>query len=319
MKYLVIIILLSLALSLILGKLLIPLLKTLKLGQHIKDEAPKSHKKKSGIPTLGGFIFILSTLLTCIIGMNSFDNEIKLLLLSLIIFGGIGFLDDLLKTLHKNNKGLSALQKMLLIALGAIYCSYYIYKNLFIGTEIILPFKMVTYNLGVLYIPFIIFFYACMTNAVNLTDGLDGLATSVSILVIIFFAIISYCSTKYSLLLFCSIFIAALLGFLIYNAFPAKIIMGDTGSLAIGGTIATIAIILKLQLIILIIGGIYIIETLPTLLQIVFFKLTGKRLFKMTPIHHSFELSGWSEVNIVTTFSVITAVLCIIGFLALLP
>jgi phospho-N-acetylmuramoyl-pentapeptide-transferase len=318
MRYSIIFIIVSFAITLVIGKMLIPLFKTLKLGQHIREDAPKNHIKKAGTPTFGGIIFIFPTLITCFVGIPKLDNEVQFLIYSLIIFALIGFADDALKTIHRDNKGLSSLQKMLLLVFGSIYCMYYIYKNLSLGTEIILPFKMELYNLGILYIPFVIFFYASMTNAVNLTDGLDGLATSVSVLVLIFFAIISFYLNKYSISLFCSILSASLIGFLVYNAFPAKIIMGDTGSIALGGTIATVAILLKLQLIILIVGGIYLLETLPTLLQIISFKLTGKRIFKMTPIHHSLELSGWHEVNIVTTFSIITALLCIIGFLSLL-
>jgi phospho-N-acetylmuramoyl-pentapeptide-transferase len=317
MRYSIIFIIVSFTITLVIGKLLIPLFKTLKLGQHIREDAPKNHKKKAGTPTFGGLIFIFSTIITCFISIPKFDNEVRFLIYSIIIFALIGFTDDVLKTIHRNNKGISPSQKMLLLVIGSAFCIYYISTKLSLGTEIILPFKMGLFNLGILYLPFIIFFYSSMTNAVNLTDGLDGLATSVSILVLIFFAIISYFFNNYSVSLFCSILSASLLGFLIYNAFPAKIIMGDTGSLAIGGAIASIAIILKLQLIILIVGGIYLLETLPTLLQIIFFKLTRKRIFKMTPIHHSLELSGWHEVNIVISFSIITAALCIIGFLSL--
>ena len=171
--------------------------------------------------------------------------------------------------------------------------------------------------LGILYIPFVVIIYAATTNAVNLTDGLDGLATSVSILVLTFFTIVCFMMKETSLAVFCVVLIGGLIGFLKYNAYPAKIFMGDTGSLAIGGAIATIAIILEQPLLIIIVGGVYVFETLSVIIQVTSFKLTGKRVFKMAPVHHHFEKCGWSEVKIVTVFSLITAVLCLIGFLAL--
>ena len=202
---------------------------------------------------------------------------------------------------------------LLLVFSGAI--AYYGYLNL--STSMIIPFLGKKVALGMFYIPFVIFIYAATTNAVNLTDGLDGLASTVSVLVLTFFAVSSFILGHDSVGLFCIALIGGLIGFLKYNAYPARIFMGDTGSLAIGGAIATIAIILEIPLLIPVVGGIYVLETLSVIIQVTSFKLTGKRIFKMAPIHHHFEQCGWSEVKIVTVFSVATVILCMIGFWAL--
>lgn len=317
MKYIIYSTLISFSISMVLGVVLIPSFTRLRLGQYIREEGPKSHKKKSGTPAFGGFIFIIATIITVFINIKNIDNDVRFATYSLTIFAFVGFIDDALKIIHKKNEGLIAYQKMILLLTASCYCAYFMCKNLSLGTSIIIPFKMKLWDLGIFYIPFIIFFYACMTNAVNLTDGLDGLAASVSLLVITFFTIVSFYCGKYSLSLFCGILAGSLLGFLRYNTYPARIIMGDTGSLALGGVIATIAVILKLPLIILLVGGIYVFEITTTLIQIIVFKLTGRRVFKMAPIHHSFELNGWHESKIVTAFSIATTILCIIGFLSL--
>lgn len=317
MNYIIIYMLLSFGISILLGNLLIPLIAKLRLGQHIRETAPEEHQKKSGVPTFGGIIFIFAALITICASKIIINNELKIIIYSFIIFAAVGFMDDALKVMRKKNEGLTALQKIILLIIAALYCSIYIYQNISTDTTIIVPFIMKSYNLGICYLPFSIFFLTAMPNAVNLTDGLDGLAASVSLLVITFFAIISFYFGKISIALFCSILAAALLGFLRFNSYPAKIIMGDTGALALGGCIATIAVILKLPLIIILVGGIYFFETVTTMIQIAVFRLTRKRVFKMTPIHHSYELSGWHEAKIVTVFSIATAILCIIGFLSL--
>ncbi|MDP4091282.1 MAG: phospho-N-acetylmuramoyl-pentapeptide-transferase, partial [Bacillota bacterium] len=294
-----------------------PVLHRLKFGQYIKGDAPKSHEKKSGVPTMGGLIFILSSIITLILVRKYCNFHVYICFLSLISFGAIGLLDDGLKIFHKNNKGLSMGQKMLLIIAVSLFFSYYGYTNPSIGTSLLIPFTKTFLNLGPLYIPFTIFFYAAVTNAVNFTDGLDGLCTSVTIIVLTFFLLVSFAFGSYSISVFCGILVGALLGFLTHNSFPAKVIMGDTGALALGGAVTTVALILKLDFFILIVGGIYAIEMLSDVIQIVFFKLTGKRVFKMAPLHHSFELSGWHESKIVTMFSIITAILCMIGLYAI--
>lgn len=310
-------ILLSFLLSLFIGWLIIPLFKRLNLGQNIRKEGPQSHYKKAGTTTFGGIIFILSTIIVMLFYSKHYTDETRIVLYAFSAFSFIGFLDDLLKKLHKKNEGLTSTQKMILLLLVSSIFTFYGYHNSSIGTSIVIPFTKKVINLGILYIPFTLFYYVSTPNAVNLTDGLDGLATSITLLVMTFLTIASFKTGYYSLSIFCGCLSGALLGFLRYNAYPAKIIMGDTGSLALGGVIASVAMILKNPLIIAIVGGIYVIETLSVLMQIASFKLFGKRIFKMAPIHHSFEISGWHETKIVSVFSIITTILCLIGFLSL--
>ena len=302
--------------SLILGPIFIPILHKLKFGQNIRKEGPKSHQKKAGTPTMGGIIFFISVAATILIMGPSFTDPKMIILYSFLAFGFIGFLDDMLKIIHKDNLGLKAGQKMILLLIFSVALAVYGYKN--IGTDILIPlgsgFKL---NLGLLYIPFIIIYYAAVTNAVNLTDGIDGLATSVTIIVLTFFTIVAFKTGQKDVAIFSIALCGALLGFLKYNAFPAKIFMGDTGSLALGGAVGTIALMLKMELWVVIVGLMYVVETLSVIIQVTLFKMTGKRVFKMAPIHHHFEQCGWSEVKIVTVFSLVTAVLCIIGFIAI--
>ena len=260
-------------------------------------------------------MFILSTTIVMIIMSDSFTEKGVIALYSLIAFGFIGFLDDLLKILKKQSEGLKAWQKMILLLIVSGAFGYYSYVNL--PHDIVIPFTDFKLPLGVLYVPFVIFVYAAMTNAVNLTDGLDGLASTVSVLVLTFFGVLTFLIKDYSLTMFSVALIAGLVGFLRFNAYPAKVFMGDTGSLAIGGAITTIAIISGYPLLIVIVGGIYVVEALSVIIQVTSFKLTGKRVFKMAPIHHHFEQCGWNEVKVVTVFSIITVVLCIIGFCAI--
>jgi len=307
--------LMGLIFSIILGPIFIPLLHKLKFGQNIRTDGPKSHLKKSGTPTMWGIIFFLSTALTIVISRYKVNSQEMIMLYSLLAFGFIGFLDDMLKIIHKDNLGLKAMQKMILLLLFSIVFAWYGYK--YVGTSILIPFTNFELNLKIFYIPFIVIYYAAVTNAVNLTDGLDGLATSVTIIVLTFFAIVGYRTSNLSITTFSLALIGALIGFLKFNAFPAKIFMGDTGSLALGGALGTMALMLKMELFIIIVGGIYVFETLSVIIQVTSFKLTGKRVFKMAPVHHHFEQLGWSEVKIVTIFSTITAVLCVIGFIAI--
>ncbi|MDP4088075.1 MAG: phospho-N-acetylmuramoyl-pentapeptide-transferase [Bacillota bacterium] len=301
----------------IIGPLIIPMLRWLKFGQFIREDGPKSHQKKAGTPTMGGLIFIAAAVVSLPLMVKNPTDEAMIALYAFIAFGFIGFLDDILKITRKKNLGLRAYQKMLLLLIVSFAFGYYAYKNPSIGTSIIIPFVGKTINLGVLYIPFIILFFAATTNAVNLTDGLDGLATSVTLLVMTFFAMVSMALHYYTLAKFCGVIAGALLGFLRVNAFPARVFMGDTGSLALGGAVAAVAMILKLPLIIILVGGIYLIETLSVMIQVISFKTTGKRVFKMAPIHHHFEMNGWAEPKIVSIFSIVTVVLCLIAFLSL--
>lgn len=299
----------------ILGPIIIPLLHKLKFGQNIRQEGPKSHLKKAGTPTIGGLIFIFATIITMFIMVGNPTDEAMIALYSFVGFGFVGFLDDLLKVIKKKNEGLTSGQKMILLLIVSGFLTWYAYK--YIGTSINIPFLNGQINFGLFYIPFVMFYFAGVTNAVNLTDGLDGLATSVTVLVTTFLGIISYNLGHISLAIFCVALAGALLAFLRFNAFPARVFMGDTGSLALGGAVAMVALILKMPLILVLIGIIYVIETLSVILQVASFKLTGKRIFKMAPIHHHFEQLGWSETKIVSVFSIITVVFCFIAFASL--
>lgn len=301
--------------SLILGPIFIPMLHKFKFGQNIREEGPKSHFKKAGTPTMGGIIFIISVTIVMLVMRYNISDEGMVVLYSMIAFGFIGFLDDMLKIIHKNNLGLRAWQKMLLLLLFSVAMAYYAYTAL--GTSIVVPFLGTEINLGILYIPFVIIYYAGATNAVNLTDGLDGLASTVTVIVLIFFSVVAFNQHNYHISVFALALIGALLGFLRYNAYPAKIFMGDTGSLALGGAVASIALLLKNPFILVIVGGIYVFETLSVIIQVVSFKTTGKRVFKMAPVHHHFEQLGWSEVKVVTVFSIVTVILCIIAAISL--
>lgn len=299
----------------ILGPIIIPLLHKLKFGQNIRQEGPKSHLKKAGTPTIGGLIFIFATIITMFIMVGNPTDEAMIALYSFVGFGFVGFLDDLLKIIKKKNEGLTSGQKMILLLIVSGFLTWYAYK--YIGTSINIPFLNGQINFGLFYIPFVMFYFAGVTNAVNLTDGLDGLATSVTVLVTTFLGIISYNLGHISLAIFCVALAGALLAFLRFNAFPARVFMGDTGSLALGGAVAMVALILKMPLILVLIGIIYVIETLSVILQVASFKLTGKRIFKMAPIHHHFEQCGWPETKVVFTFWIVTIVLAWIGIIAI--
>ncbi len=306
---------LSFLVATIIGSPIIKGLYNLKFGQNIRQDGPQSHLKKAGTPTIGGIIFITSTTIVTFIMIRDIKDEAFVALFAFIAFGFIGFLDDIIKIVKRNNLGLRAYQKMILLLIVSGVLSYYSYVEL--GTKINIPFINTQWDLGVLYIPFVIFYFAATTNAVNLTDGLDGLATSITILVMTFLSIVSFNLGNYTLTIFSIVLAGSLLGFLRFNAFPARVFMGDTGSLALGGAVATVALLLKIPFIVVIIGAIYVIETLSVIIQVSSFKLTGKRVFKMAPIHHHFEHMGWSETKIVTIFSIITVVVCFIGFLSL--
>lgn len=309
-------ILISFVISILLGPIIIPMLRRLKVGQSIREEGPKSHLSKSGTPTMGGVIFIISLLIT-VVSSGIISNDILILVSSTIGFGLIGFLDDYIKIVKKRNLGLRAYQKLIFQIILAIILAVYQSNTSIAGTKVIIPFLKGQYlDLGVLYIPFIVFFVVATVNSVNLTDGLDGLASGVSIIVLSFFSLVAINRGMESIAVFSAALTGACLGFLIHNAYPAKVMMGDTGSLALGGGIAATAILLNLPLIIPIVGGIFFVETLSVIIQVASFKLTGKRVFLMSPLHHHFELKGWKETKVVGVFWFITALLCIIGVFA---
>ncbi len=307
-------VLIAFFLSIIQGPLVIPMLHKLKFGQNIRAEGPKSHLKKAGTPTMGGIIFMIATIITMLILVRHTSVEAKIAVYCFIAFGLIGLIDDMLKIIRKQNEGLTSKQKMLLLLVVSGLIGYY--SSLKIGTDIMIPFSDKIINLGVWYVPCIILYFAATTNAVNLTDGLDGLATSVTIVVMTFFALVSNMMFHTTLAIFCAALAGALLGFLKYNSYKAQIFMGDMGALALGGAVAAVGMILKSPFLVAIVGGVYVIETLSVIIQVLVFKATGKRVFKMSPIHHHFELSGWHETKVVAVFSIVTVIFCLIGFLS---
>ena len=317
-------------LTLISGVLLIPLLEKLKFGQIVRDDGPQSHLNKTGTPTMGGIIFLLPIAIIC--GIFSIKyHEIIPVLITTLLFGVVGFCDDYIKIVLKRSKGLSARQKILGLLIVATAFGYYLYRFTDLGTAISVPFTdywmdfaripvpftSSVINLEWVFIPFIVVVMLAATNSVNLTDGLDGLAAGVSLIIIVFFAVIAIIFQNVGLTIaFCSI-AGGCLGFLAFNMNPAKVFMGDTGSLALGGAIASASIVLKMPLVLLIVAGVCVVEALSVIIQVAVFKRTGKRVFRMAPIHHHFELSGWNETRVVWTFWAVTVILCIIGFLSL--
>lgn len=308
--------------AVILGIIIIPILKKLKVGQIERDDGPQSHLKKQGTPTMGGIIMIITMILIVtgtyiFLSANSqgeIANKLLPILLLTIGFGLIGFIDDFKKLVLKNTEGLKPSYKMLgLLIISVAYVIYLIY-GLHIGTETYIPIVKQYITIPIyLYIPFAIVVILAATNAVNLTDGIDGLASSVSAIIITCLTIIGIKFGMPEVSMFGSIVIGAVLGFLMFNLHPAKVFMGDTGSLLLGGVISAIALYLKLPILLIVIALIPVLETLSVIIQVAYFKKTGKRVFKMAPLHHHFELSGWKESKVVIIFSIITLILCIIG------
>lgn len=307
---------LGLILSLILGKILIPVLKRLHAGQSIREDGPKSHMVKSGTPTIGGLIFLFSAIITTLLTGN-FKVSVFMILFSTLAFGAVGFIDDYIKVVMKRNLGLRAYQKLFLQILTAVILIIYQYNSKHMGTDLYIPFLKDYRSIGVFYIPFIIFVIVGTVNSVNLTDGLDGLSTSVTIICLLFFNVVAVKFQRYEIAAFSLALAGALIGFLFFNKYPAKVFMGDTGSLALGGAISAIALLLNVPLILPIAGGIYFIETLSVIIQVVSFKTRGKRVFLMSPLHHHFEQKGWHEKKIVAVFSLVELILCIISYLIL--
>lgn len=310
-------IVISFVITLILGPISIPLLRRLKVGQSIREEGPKSHMKKSGTPTMGGLMFLLAAIIT-VLTSGIINMDLMILIFATLAFGSIGFIDDFIKVVLKRNLGLRAYQKLFGQILISVILVIYQINTSSDGTKIIVPFLNDFYlDLGILYIPFIVFVIVGTVNSVNLTDGLDGLASGVSLIVLGFFSLVALKMGYNSISVFSAALAGGCLGFLAFNSHPAKIFMGDLGSLALGGAISAIAVVMKLPLILPIVGGIYFAETLSVMLQVVFFKFTGKRIFKMSPLHHHYELVGWKETKIVTVFWLVTVFLSLIGIFSL--
>ena len=311
-------VIISFLISVVFCPILIPFLRKLKFGQTEREEGPQSHLKKNGTPTMGGLVILASILLTSLIYIGKFTEILPVLFMTLG-FGLIGFLDDYIKVVKKRSLGLTPLQKMALQFIVTGVFIYYYFKIDGLDTSIKIPFVsgdgfvMPTW----LFIIFVFIVVLGTVNGVNFTDGLDGLASGVTVIVATFFTIAAL-SLNPSMTPITGAVVGSLLGFLLFNTYPARVFMGDTGSLALGGFVSSIALMLHMPLFIVIIGLIYLVEVLSVILQVGYFKLThGKRIFKMAPIHHHFELCGYSETQVVAAFSIVTALLCLVGIMAL--
>lgn len=320
------ILLLSFVASVVISFFVIPILRKLKVGQIERKEGPQSHLKKQGTPTMGGIIMIIVILALTLFCHYDYmkDEQIEIaknllpLLFVTIGFGMIGFIDDFKKLVLKNTKGLSPKAKMFGLLIIAVSYTLILINVFNIGTDIYIPFVDMYFTLPVwFYIPFVIVVMLATTNAVNLTDGIDGLATSVTTIMITCLTVIAIILGIKEVTIFGSILIGVCLGFLLFNLHPAKVMMGDTGSLMLGGAIAGIAIYLKMPLLLVIIAIVPIVETLSVIIQVAHYKRTGERIFKMAPIHHHLELSGWKENKIVSVFSLITLIFCVIGLMSI--
>lgn len=312
-KYLLIII--SILVSLGLGLLILPILKKRKIGQNIRDVGPKSHYSKAGTPTMGGIIFMIATLILSLVFLD-FNLQNAILIISMLGFGAIGFIDDFRKLVLKQSEGLSPKGKLVLQFALAVIITVMAFINDKDSIELFrIPFTNFDLKLGILGIPLMIFIIVGTTNATNLTDGLDGLLASVSVPVFITLAIIGKDTDSE---LFSYIMMGTLLGFLFFNSNPASVFMGDTGSMAIGGAVVALSIVLRIPIYLIIFGGIYVMETLSVIIQVLSYRHRNKkRVFLMTPIHHHFELKGYKEAKIVVSFTVVSVILCMITLAAL--
>lgn len=321
------IILLSFVATVILSFIIIPLLKKLKVGQIEREDGPQSHLKKQGTPTMGGIIMIIVIL---VVGMFMYfdyarsedagESQMAQNLLPIIAvtlgFGIIGLIDDLKKLIGKNTKGLKPAYKMIGLLIVSVGFSLYLTEVMHFEPQIYIPFADVYFTLPVwIFVPFVLLVFLSTTNAINLTDGIDGLSTSVTTIIVACLTVISIVFEVKEITVFGAILIGTCLGFLVFNLYPAKVMMGDTGSLLLGGAIAGMAIYLKMPLLLLIIALVPILETLSVIIQVAHFKRTGERIFKMAPLHHHFELSGWKENKVVAVFSMVTLVCCVLGLM----
>ena len=307
----------SVVLTAVIGYFLLPVLRALKAGQSIREDGPIWHNYKAGTPMMGGLMFILSTIL-CLLGnlFTTKDFAAFFVLAMALCFGAIGFLDDFYKMKFKRNLGLTSLQKfMLQLAISALFL-YLMYKRGVMSSQLYIPFVDVSFTLHPLvYIFIAMFIMVGCDNAVNITDGVDGLSSSVTLPVLVFFTAAAVLKGKWDLALLPASLIGGLVAYLFYNWHPAKVFMGDTGSLFLGGIVCGLAFALDMPLILILVGFVYICETLSVILQVLYFKAThGKRLFKMAPIHHHFEMSGWKEEKVVITFALVSCVMCVIAW-----
>ncbi len=307
-------------LSGLLGYLLLPVLRALKAGQSIREIGPTWHNYKSGTPMMGGLMFIFAAILCLLMNAPAMEDYSVLYVLVLALcFGFIGFLDDFTKIKYKRNLGLTPLQTaMLQMAVSAIFL-YVMYRSGSMDTHLYIPFFHVSFDLHpIVYIFFAMFVMVGCVNSVNLTDGVDGLSSSVTLPVMVFFAATAMALGKWELALLPAALVGGLIAYLFYNWHPAKVFMGDTGSLFLGGVVCALAFALEMPLVLILVGFVYICETLSVILQVSYFKMThGKRLFKMSPIHHHFEMCGWKEEKIVLTFAGVSAVMCLLAWIGI--
>ena len=297
-------VLISFVISAAAGPVIIPILRKLKVGQTVRDDGPQTHLKKNGTPTMGGIIFLLAVLITSLIYAP-------------VGFGIVGFLDDFIKVVLHRSEGLTPAQKMAGQLVVTAVFAYYMVNISDVGLTMLVPFfPEISINLGWLSIPLLFFVVIGTVNGTNFTDGLDGLAASVTVMVAVFFSVVAI-GTDAGIAPVTLAVAGGLMGFLLFNVYPASVFMGDTGSLALGGFVAATAYMMNMPLFILLVGFIYLVEVLSVIIQVTYFKAThGKRFFKMAPIHHHFEKCGWSETRVVAVFSIITALCCLVAFAA---
>lgn len=314
-------VIIAFAVSAVLCPVVIPFLHRLKFGQQVRDDGPQAHLKKQGTPTMGGLVILTSIVVTSLFYIKDYPKIIPILFMT-VGFGIIGFLDDYIKIVMKRSEGLNPKQKLLgQIVITGIF-AYYLMTSGETGTAMLIPFTGGFENgfyldLKWLFIPALFFIVLGTDNGVNFTDGLDGLCTSVTILVATFFTVVAL-GEESGISPITGAVVGSLLGFLLFNVYPAKVFMGDTGSLALGGFVASSAFMMQMPIFIAIVGMIYLVEVLSVIIQVSYFKMSGgKRIFKMAPIHHHFELCGWSETRVVAVFSIVTAILCLVAYLGL--
>lgn len=310
-------VIISFAVSALLGPVVIPFLRRLKVGQTVRDEGPQAHLKKNGTPTMGGILIMVAVVVTSLLYVRNFPKIIPILFLTLG-FGLIGFVDDYIKVVLKRSMGLRAWQKMLGQFIVTGIFAFYLINYTDVSLAMKIPFWPNHYlDFGILNIPVLFFIVIGTVNGTNFTDGLDGLASSVTVIVATFFTVVAIGTGSGIEPITCAV-VGALLGFLLFNVYPASVFMGDTGSLALGGFVAATAYMLQMPLFIAVVGFVYLAEVLSVILQVGYFKMTGgKRIFKMAPIHHHFELCGWSETRVVAVFSIVTALLCLIAYMGI--
>jgi phospho-N-acetylmuramoyl-pentapeptide-transferase len=309
-------VIIAFALTAFMGPFVIPYLRKLKVGQTVRDDGPESHLKKNGTPTMGGVMIIGGMLITSLLYVKKYPDVIPVLLMT-VGFGLIGFIDDYIKVVLKRSMGLKAYQKLILQFIVTAVFAFYMINVAGVSLELVIPFTGgETYDISWLAIPLMFLATLGTVNGSNFTDGLDGLASSVTAVIAAFFGVIAYMEGQ-GVAVAAFALVGALLGFLLFNVHPASVFMGDTGSLALGGFVVAVAYMLKMPIFILIVAFIYFAEVLSVIIQVSYFKMTGgKRVFKMAPIHHHFELCGWSETRVVAVFTIITILLCIIGYMA---